>query len=386
MHANTTLHFDITSGIAGDMSLAVLHGLGLNLSEITDIVYKMTDKKVSINVEDTFINGIKSSRLKIDIPHEHAHRKMDDIKALIAKAELPEQVVNDAMGIFSLIADAEGEIHGKSADEVHFHEVGALDSILDIVGFAYGVYRLGIKKITSTTPILGSGFVKCAHGKVPVPAPATLKILEGVEVIRTDEPNELTTPTGAAILKYYVEDFITAYRGKIVASAYSTGTITLNTMPNILRGTLIESAENVDQITIIETNIDDSTGEQVAHTFDALKDVAIDIFCTQTIGKKNRPAIQISVLCENGKLNEVAEALFAHTSTAGVRYRKTDRIVMDRVIKNVKVDGKQVGVKILSYKDIIKHSPEWEDCKKVAEQIGKTPYEVYDRAKAACLK
>jgi len=386
MYANTTLHFDITSGIAGDMSLAVLHGLGLDLSEITDIVFKMTEKQVDIDVEKVFINGIEINRLKITMPHEHAHRKMSDIKSMIEKAELPAQVAADAIGIFSIIADAEGVVHGKPANEVHFHEVGALDSILDIVGFAYGIHKLGIKNISASKPVLGSGFVKCAHGKVPVPAPATLKILEGVNVTRTEEPNELTTPTGAAILKYYVKEFSSAYSGKILASAYSTGTLTLETMPNMLRGTLIDTPVICEQITVIETNIDDCSGEVIGSLFDTLLPQSLDFFTTAVTGKKNRPTIHLTILCENDKRDDIAKILFKYTSTAGIRFNKSDRIVMDKAILSTKVSGENVSVKVLTFGDIEKFSPEWDDCVKVAKKLGCAPTIVYDTAKANILK
>ncbi|PLX70595.1 MAG: TIGR00299 family protein [Denitrovibrio sp.] len=386
MHADTTLHFDILSGIAGDMSLAILHGLGLNLSEVADIISEMTGKEIKIEPVTVSISGIESFRLKITIPHEHAHRRLGDIKELISKAKLPAEAAKDALGIFSIVAEAEGIVHGKPADEVHFHEVGAIDSILDIVGFAYGKHKLGIKNISSSKPVLGSGFVKCAHGKVPVPAPATLKILEGCEVIRTDEPNELTTPTGAAILKYYIKDFSTAYTGKVLNSAYSTGTMTLKTMPNILRGTLIESAIKNDPVTVIETNIDDSTGEMIGELFSKLNGECIDVFCTSAIGKKNRPSTQVSVLCQRAKVEKIAEILFANSSTAGIRYYNTDRIIMQREFITVKVKGFDVVVKKLTYKGVTKFSPEWDECVSCAKKTGATPMEIYDNAKALAIK
>jgi uncharacterized protein (TIGR00299 family) protein len=385
MHANTTLHFDIVSGIAGDMSLAVLCGLGLDLVQIQQMVKSLTDKDIQITAEDTFVNGIASKRLKIDMPHEHAHRKMSDIREMITNANLPEQVITDAIGIFEIIAKAEGEIHGKSAEDVHFHEVGALDSIIDIVGFAYGKHLLDINNITSSQPVFGTGMVKCVHGKVPVPAPATLKILEGVNVKRTEEPNELTTPTGAAILKYYVKEFSPAFSGEVIASAHSTGTKTLETMSNILRGTLIKSAKSAEQITVAETNIDDCSGEVIGQLFTELKDVSIDVFCTQTIGKKNRPAMLVTVLCKNDQLKDVAAKLFAHTSTAGIRHYTTDRIIMDRSFVNTEIDGQKISVKKLSYENTVKYSPEWDDCVKASMETGNSAMAIYDKAKAKLI-
>jgi len=380
MYADTTLHFDISSGIAGDMALGVLYGLGLELSEVSDIVCRMTGQKINIRPEKVYVNGIASTRLNINMPHEHSHRTLADIREMILSAELPGKTAEDAVGIFSIIAEAEGAVHGKSPEEVHFHEVGALDSILDIVGFAYGVHRLGIKKISSSRPVLGCGFVKCAHGKVPVPAPATLKILEGVDVLRTEEPNELTTPTGAAILKYYVKDFSAGYEGKISGSAYSTGTLTLKTMPNILRGTLIESAAEKQQITVIETNIDDCSPEIIGGLHEKLKNLCLDFFTTAVSGKKNRQGVLLTILCKNEYAEKTAEILFAETTTAGVRYYKTDRIIMRREMVTVYVDNEPVKLKKLWYKDIVKYVPEWDDCAEASKKLNQPVMKVYSKA------
>jgi uncharacterized protein (TIGR00299 family) protein len=373
----------MTSGIAGDMALAVLYGLGLDLVEVTEIVHSITNRKVDITPERTYVNGIEAVRLKIDAPHEHAHRKMSDIRTLIENAPISDRAKTDAAGIFSIIAEAEAAVHGRKPEDVHFHEVGALDSILDITGFAYGIDRLGIRKISSGMPVLGSGLVKCAHGLVPVPAPATLKILEGAEVRRISEPNELTTPTGAAILKYYVKNFDNSYSGNIIKSTYSTGTKVFETIPNILRGTLIgkSAVSSSETVTVMETNIDDCSGEVLGSLFTLLKDVCIDMFFTGVTGKKNRPSVLLTLLCRRENIRKAAELLFYHSSTAGVRYRTEDRIIMDRVFVTSEAFGNEIRVKKLSYGDIIKYSPEWDDCVKYSAEKGIPAMDIYTQAK-----
>lgn len=377
MHA--TLHFDMIGGISGDMSVGILCGLGLDISEAAAMVSDMTGREISASMEDVSVAGVVCKRLRLDLPHEHAHRTMKDIKAMIEASAFDDGVKRDAIGIFQIIADAEGAVHGKPADHVHFHEVGALDSIFDIVVFAYGVEKLGIKKITATLPVLGTGFVKCAHGVMPVPAPATVKILEGVEIRPSDEPNEMTTPTGASILKYYVKEF-GSFGGKIVKSACSTGTKTFKTVPNMLRGVLLEQ-KSAEKLMIIETNIDDCTGEMLGHLFGVLSDVALDVSISSVTAKKNRPAHLVSVLCRAEDVESCAEQLFRHTSTAGVRFYPVDRIVMDREMVSVDVQGVSVAVKKLVYKDIVKLSPEWDSCVSAAEKLGISPMTVYDLAK-----
>ncbi|WP_415238002.1 nickel pincer cofactor biosynthesis protein LarC [Seleniivibrio woodruffii] len=380
MSANTTLHFDIVSGISGDMSVGVLCGLGLDISEGAKLVSDMTGVSIGASVEQADVSGVMCGRLKLDLPHEHAHRTMKDIREMLGRSAFSEQVKKDAIGIFQIIADAEGAVHGMDPEKVHFHEVGALDSIFDIAVFAYGVEKLGIKRITSSLPVLGCGFVKMAHGTMPVPAPAVLKILEGVAIAPSSEQTEMTTPTGAAILKYYVKDYGT-FAGKIINTAFSTGTKTFMTVPNMLRGILLERVSQSDLV-MAETSIDDCTGEMMGRLYELFKGIAHDVTLTQSIGKKNRPVYLLNVLCSRPNLEKVAEILFANTSTAGLRHYPVDRIIMDRHMEETEVLGEKVAVKVLEYGGIKKFSPEWDDCVRVSEKLGMPASKVYEMAKA----
>ncbi|MGE4266901.1 MAG: nickel pincer cofactor biosynthesis protein LarC [Deferribacterales bacterium] len=380
MSANTTLHFDIVSGISGDMSVGVLCGLGLDVAAAAELVSDMVGVEIKASMESADVSGVVCGRLCLDLPHEHAHRTMKDIREMLERSAFSEQVKRDAIGIFQIIAGAEGAVHGKSPEDVHFHEVGALDSIFDIAVFAYGVEQLGITEITSSLPVLGSGMVKMAHGIMPVPAPAVLKILEGVEIAPSSEQTEMTTPTGAAILKYYVKRY-GGLSGKIIKTAFSTGTKTFKTVPNMLRGILIEGAVQ-GGLVMAETSIDDCTGEMMGHLFARLKSLALDVMLTQSIGKKNRPVFLLNVLCEKENLESVAQVIFADTSTAGLRHYPVDRIIMDRRMESVDIRGEKVHIKVLEYKDIVKYSPEWDDCVAAGEKLNMPAAEVYSAAKS----
>ncbi|MGE4318434.1 MAG: nickel pincer cofactor biosynthesis protein LarC [Deferribacterales bacterium] len=369
------------SGISGDMSLGVLCGLGLDIVETAAIISDMVKTEINAGTEDVNVAGVMCKRLKLSLPHEHAHRTMKDIRRMLEGSAFDEKVIADSIGIFEIIAQAEGAVHGKDPEKVHFHEVGALDSIFDIAGFAYGVHKLKINSITSTLPVLGTGFVECAHGIMPVPAPATVKILEGVEIRPSQEPNEMTTPTGAALLKYYVKDF-GSFGGKILASACSTGNKTFETVPNMLRGVLLEQKSAKGGLVMIETGIDDCPGEMIGHLFTVLAQAAVDVTVCHAIGKKNRPVFVVNVLCHESEVKNCAEILFANSSTAGVKYYPVERIIMDREMITVNVMGEGVAVKKLTYGGTVKYSPEWDSCVAAAHRLNTAVMNVYEMAKA----
>jgi len=365
-----TLYIDMNSGISGDMSLAGLYGLGLRFDGFIPVLKKMTGLDVELNIEQVKVSGILSNRLNIKHPHEHKHRGLKDITDMISSAELADNVKEDAIGIFEIIAEAEADVHGTTVDKIHFHEVGAIDSIIDIVGFAWGINELGIDRIVSSYPVFGCGTVKCAHGLMPVPAPATLKILEDVRCRRTEEPNELTTPTGAALLKYYVKDYSLNFDGKVIQSVFSTGTKELETIPNLLRFVLLDDACS-EIIVQMETNIDDMTGESMGSLLNFLMEKgALDVFYTPTIGKKNRPAQKLTLLIRKGEEKTFAKELFSRSSTAGVRFLEIPRIIMDRDFVEADVNGEKIKVKKLTFEDIVKYCPEWDSCVAASEHTG----------------
>jgi uncharacterized protein (TIGR00299 family) protein len=376
------LYFDMTSGISGDITLALLSQYFGGLEEFSGEVSSLLKTKVQLSFKDVFINGILCKRLLIDIEKEpHIHRNFRDIKNIIVNSDFEENVKSDAVKIFEIIAEAEGKIHGKPIDEVHFHEVGAIDSIIDILGASWFYNKLNRPKITVSKIKIGSGIIKSAHGLIPVPAPATLEIIKGVEFKRIDIDEELTTPTGAALMKYFSTKFTNDISGHVENIFYATGTKTFKNLPNISRLLVLKEDERSDEdIVVCETNIDDMPPEFFDNVMKQLFDCGCkDVFFTPVFMKKNRPACKISALVESRHLDTVAAILLQQTSSFGLRYYNVNRVIAEREFKEVDYQGHKINVKYGKFKDFVKFSPEYEDVVKVAEKIGEPPYEIYKK-------
>ncbi|UOD35573.1 nickel pincer cofactor biosynthesis protein LarC [Deferribacteraceae bacterium V6Fe1] len=376
------LYFDMTSGISGDIALALLSQHYGGLEEFSAEVSSLLKTKVQLLLQNVFVNGILCKRLSIDIEKEpHIHRNFRDIKNIIFNSDFEENIKTDAIKIFELIAEAEGKIHGKSIDEVHFHEVGAIDSIIDILGASWFYNKLKRPEIVASKIKIGSGIVKSAHGLIPVPAPATLEIIKGVEFKRIDIDEELTTPTGAALMKYFSTKFTNDISGNVENIFYATGTKTFESLPNISRLLVLSEIDKSDEgIVVVETNIDDMPSEFFDNVMKQLFDCGCkDVFFTPVFMKKNRPACKISALVESRHLDTVAAILLQQTSSFGLRYYNVNRIIAEREFKEVDYQGHKINVKYGNFKDFVKFSPEYEDVVKVAEKIGEPPYEIYKK-------
>lgn len=373
------LYFDISSGIAGDMTLSVLLQVSQKEEELSAILSDIFKVDIGIKLVDKFVNGILCKRLHLNIPHEpDIHRNFKYIRGKIEDSDLTDDVKKDAIAIFSIIAEAEGKIHGKTVDDIHFHEVGSIDSIVDIIGVSYLFNIIGRPRIESSPAKLGYGIVNTAHGVIPVPAPATVEILKDFPVERLNVPSELTTPTGAAILKYYVNKVDYTFRGIIKNCYYSTGTKEFKNIPNILRLLEIDDGVFIDHLFIIDTNLDDMTGEELGDTLNLLLSAgALDAFFTPIYMKKNRPAYKLSVICKEENRDNMAELILRYTTSAGVRFSKISRYEMDREFLYTEFKGFRFKVKKLIWKDIIKFSPEWDDLKKIATELNIPPYQLY---------
>lgn len=377
--ANRVLYFDIHSGISGDMTLACMIALGADKNIIAEKLSELLNTEINIKIKKVFINGISANQLKLEYFDNAPFRKFSDIKFLINESSLSYAVKQNIIGIFTVIAEAESEVHGMPAESVHFHEVGAMDSIIDIAGFCIALELLHIKSVECSVPTLGRGFVKCQHGMIPVPAPAVLKILKGMQIKRIDEPNEITTPTGAAFLKYFCKNTSYEFNGKILADSYSTGTKTLKTVPNLLRTLIYEinDAQN-DDIIEIKVNIDDGRGENLGFLMDKLlASEALDVSFSPIFMKKNRPAYSLEVLCKKDNFSAVTNIILLNSTTAGFRYIEKKRIVMDRYFENHEYKNVNIAVKVLSYENINKFQPEWSDCVKASEITNDPPEVIY---------
>jgi uncharacterized protein (TIGR00299 family) protein len=328
-----------------------------------------------------------------DHEHEHSHgRSFQDIQELISKSGLSDSVKQRSFNVFKRIADAEGKIHGVAPEKVTFHEVGAVDSIIDIIGFCIGVEKLGIEKIIASHLVEGSGWIECAHGRFPVPCPATLEILKGISLQQADEPNEMITPTGAALLAEFAIRFGTMPTLKIEKIGYGLGSKTMKSRPNVLRAILGEeennSSEYSDSIVVLETNLDDVSGEIIGDVQEKLfAEGALDVFVKYIHMKKNRPGILLSVLADYSKVDSLCEIILTHTSAFGVRCTSAERRKLKREIKKVKTEYGEVEVKLGYWKDrLVQIAPEFESCKKVAHQSNVPLQKIYDLARAASTK
>jgi len=334
--------------------------------------------------------------------HEHEHHDHEDhhhgrgfaeIRHLIEESGLSDFVKKHAVSIFERIARAEGKIHGMQTDKVTFHEVGALDSIADIVLACVGIELLKIDRVVASPLAEGRGWIDAAHGRFPVPAPATLEILAGIPLGSIDEPHEFITPTGAAIVAEFAESFGPMPALKIDKVGYGVGTRVLDNRPNVLRAILgepvaaapFDGAYERDTITRMETNIDDLSPEIIgAVTEQLLKAGALDVFLTPVQMKKNRPGLQLTALCEEASVGKIAELIFRQTSSFGVRMDKVDRLKLARTFETVQTSYGPVTIKIGSLSGHpVQVSPEFESCKALAEKTDTPLRTIYEAALAA---
>ena len=380
-----TLYFDIFSGISGDMALSALISLGVDEKDISEILSKLTDIKIDLSVEKIDRHSISANLLKIKTTDDSKrYRNLNDIKNILEGSDLKNEVINNSIKTFEILADAEASVHNIPIEKVHFHEIGAIDTIIDIVGVSYALDTLCIDKILSSKPIFGYGTVKTEHGILPLPAPATIRILQGIDVKRIDVEGELTTPTGAVILKANVHEFKNSFNGTIIKEVYSTGNMSFKEIPNLLRTILLNDTAcelYADKIYQISTNIDDMTGEALGFLLDTLLSVgAYDVTYTQATGKKNRPTHIMNIILPFNLKDIIIETIFKFSTTAGIRISEVDRVIMDREFKTIDLFDNNIKVKILKYGDIEKASPEWDDCVAVSKIIDMTPIEVYYKA------
>lgn len=304
--------------------------------------------------------------------HSHVHRNLNDIKTIINGSELSDYVKENSLKIFEYIARAESKIHGKSIDEVHFHEVGAIDSIIDAVGASVCLEYLKVNTIYASNIYKGHGFVNCAHGLFPVPAPATLEILNETpfELKQSVVESELITPTGAALLATFAKPLMSSY--KSIKTSYGAGTKDFE-IPNVLRISEIELKESknkkTNEIFLLETNLDDISGENLGFFMElCMNEGALDVFYTPIYMKKNRPAYKLSVITKRINVKSMAKLIFKHTTSIGVRFTKYRRFEMDRTFEDIDTKYGKVTKKILKYEDMEKESYEYEDLKKIATE------------------
>jgi uncharacterized protein (TIGR00299 family) protein len=384
-------YFDCFSGISGDMTVGALLDAGLKIETLEKELKKLGLSGYQLEVNKVAKKGISATKFKVKTKEEGVERRFKDILTILEKSKLDEEIKKETKKIFFNIAQAESKIHQKEIDEIHFHEIGGLDSIIDITSAVIGIKTLGIEEIHSSALPVGKGFVKCAHGVIPVPAPATLELLKNIPTYSEGIESEMITPTGAAIISTLSKSFGKRPLMKIERIGYGAGEKEF-TIPNLLRvsiGEKILKDENLkdgyvsDEAVLIETNIDDMNPEFYDYIMDQLfSQGALDVFLTPIQMKKNRPAHMLSIIVYEQNLKEILEVLFSESTTLGVRVREVKRLRLAQQNFIAETKYGKIRVKVGIFKGEIKNvAPEYEDCKKMAKQHQVPLKEVYEEAK-----
>lgn len=372
------LIFDPFAGISGDMILGGLVDLGLGPDWLKEFVASLGLGDLGVEVERTMRAGIACARVRFDLPEEHAHRHLRHVLEIVDRAETSPAVKEKAGRIFRRLAEAEAAIHGTTIEQVHFHEVGALDAILDVLCAVAGLEELGIEQCYTRTVAVGTGYVDIAHGRFPLPAPATLKLLEGLPVRDSGFAGECTTPTGAAILATLTEGRRPPPEMVVLRSGYGAGTRNPEGYPNCLRLITCEVVADDDPLFLVQADVDDLIPEYAPPAQEALLEAgALDAVVMPIGMKKGRPGLRFEALVPGAGLEMVLSTLFRTTPTIGARYWPVNRPALERSEEVVEWRGERIRrkrVRLPGGEERTK--PEYEDVLQAARALGITPYEV----------
>jgi len=371
-------YFDCFSGAAGDMIVGAFLDAGASADHLREELAKLNLTEVDLRIEKVNKAGFSATSFHPVISHLNhtTHRHLPDILKIIAQAALSSSVQEKASRIFTRLAEAEARVHDCAVEKIHFHEVGAADAIMDIVGAAAALESLGIEKVFCSNLTVGGGTVQCEHGIMPVPAPATAELIKGIEITPTDIQLELLTPTGAAILTELSESFGPIPPMQIDATGFGAGQRDLPNQPNVLRLLIGQSAQPdqtstlQDVVVVLEANIDDATPELIGHVTDQLTQAgALDVYCTSIAMKKNRPATSISIISRPQDTTKLEGILFTECTTLGIRRHTCQRSLLERQTKTVQTPYGQIRIKIGYYNgNPVTQAAEFEDCQKAARQ------------------
>ncbi len=385
-------YFDCFAGAGGDMIVAAMLDAGLDIHFLKAQLATLGINDLDIKLTETRRCGIRALGFVPSAPEQHHHRNLQDITKIIRQSGITDQAKDTAISIFDRLAQAEAAVHGKDPNDIHFHEVGALDSIVDIVSASVGLQALEIEKVYCSTLSVGGGTVKCAHGLLPVPAPATAELLKGVPTASGPAEVELLTPTAAAILTTVAEGFCPLPAMKIETIGYGAGSLESEEFPNVLRlilGQVVaEGSENADSVCLLETNIDDVSGELVGSVTDKLfENGALDVFTTPIYMKQSRPAEQISVLCKIGDAQQLEQVLFEQGVTFGIRKQVLQRSKLAREFVAVQTEFGEIRIKVGKLGErVVNAKPEFSDCRLAAKKHNVAVKEVLDAAITAYRK
>ena len=387
----TCLLIDPFSGAAGDMLLAAMIDAGASLDALHEHVLSIPAlSKVRVDVETVRRGAFAARRLVVDLPHEHVHRHLRDVTAIIdAAPSLSDAVRTRAKDTFARLAAAEAKVHGTGVEKVHFHEVGALDAILDVVGFFVCAEALGVEVFYYTNLVLGGGgTIRGDHGEMPVPAPATLELLAGHRVVYSSRMEELMTPTAAAIVASVFEPLppdACLVQGRV---GYGAGTRESAGMPNVLRVSVARIAgagRARGEVAVIRCTIDDMNPEFYGHLMQQLFAAgALEVYYTPVIMKKNRPGVEVTVLAEDEGVDRLSRLVLAQTTTLGLRVAREGRVELARRVETIETEFGPARVKIAALEEGgEKMSPEYDSCREIAERTGRSITDVFDAVKRA---
>ncbi len=365
-------YFDCFSGISGDMTLGAIVANGLPIETLSAEIAKLGLSGYELKAMPVVKKGISATKVDVIIHEKQVFRHLAKIIEIIENSILNEIVKKNSISVFQRLGEAEAKVHGIPIEKVHFHEVGALDAIIDIVGSCVGLHLLGIEKIYASRLNVGTGFVKSEHGVIPVPAPATVELCKGIPTYSTEIQKELVTPTGAALITTLATHFGTMPTLRLTSAGYGAGNADLDGQANVLRILIGESVETqeTDTVTVIETNIDDLNPQVYDYLMERLlASGALDVYHTPIQMKKNRPAVVLTVLAKPSDLDKLTEIIFSETSTFGIRNYQTQRQILKRELIPVKTQYGEIRIKTGSLNGkILSATPEYEDCKKLATQ------------------
>lgn len=379
-------YLDCFSGVSGDMLLGALVDAGVDLGVLQAGIDSLGLPSCRLRAEEVKKLGFRALKVHVDHEPEHKHRHLHHITALIDGSTLSPRQKELAKRIFTRLGEAEAKVHGTAIEKVHFHEVGAVDSIADIVGGAIGLDTLGLDRIVVSPIPTGQGSVKIAHGLVSIPAPATAELLQGVPLAASAVSAELTTPTGAAIVTTVADEFGPLPSMTIRTIGYGAGTRELAEQPNLVRLMLGETDEALtsDQIWVLETNLDDTSGEVIGYTAGLLMEAgALDVYSVPIQMKKNRPGVLLSVLCQAAAIAKLEKIVFRETTTLGIRRWPVSRHKLQRQAHEVPTPWGPIAGKLAWFEGTVSFSPEYESCRAAAAAHSVPLKDVYEAARKA---
>lgn len=382
-------YFDCFSGISGDMIVGALIDAGLSIDSLASELSKLGLDDYRLEVGKTTKKNIAATKFDVICKEQVSHRRLRDLNHIIDDSRIEEGIKARTKNIFLKIAEAEAKIHNRPVEEIRFHEIGAVDTIIDVVGALTGLELLGVKEVYCSKLNVGSGFVEFSHGRFPVPAPAAAEILKGIPIYATNSNAELVTPTGAAIITGLTDKFGVMPEMKIESAGYGAGARDLD-CPNVLRvfigSPAGSSSFGEDAVYVIETNIDDMSPQIYDYVMERLfKNGALDVYLTDIAMKKNRPATKLTVLATPELKDKLTEIIFEETTSIGIRVREEKRTVLEREMKEINTEYGKIKIKVSMLNGrILNTAPEYEDCRRIASEKNVSLKQIYNSVNA-CL-